>query len=150
MKATEELVEMLRALVQGSRVKVNGSEYLVVDIQTHPEPGFELKHENEAKEEGLEIYLAEAGKEIEDPPIFSADYKLTCVDFDVAYELVDTRDGIEDLSKEYSHDHLIVHDFENGKTMVYGSTYSKKDISEVKISLVDLDDEPVELKTIEF
>lgn len=150
MEITEELVEKLRALNQGNTLNVNGKEYQVVDVQVLPEPRFELKEEKETKDEGIEIYLAESGKEIEEPPLFSADLRLALTDYTVLYELVDSRGGIHDFSKEYSHDHLIVHDYENGKTLVYKSDYTKKDISKVRLKLLDLDDESIALESIGF
>ena len=150
MEFTEETVKRLRGLGQGSTLKVNGQEYLVVDVQVLPEPRFELKEKKETKEEGVEIYLAEAGKEIEDPPIFSADYRLTMVDQDVEYELVLEKDGIQDLSKEFPGDHLIVHDYENERTSVYNSSYTPKKLQDIKIALMNLDDEAVELESLEF
>jgi hypothetical protein len=150
MEVNEEMVGKIRSLGLGGALKVNGREYVVVDIQALPEPGFELKAEKESREEGIGIYLAEAGKEIEEPPILSADFRLACVDYNVTYDLVERREGIVELSKEYTNEYLIVHDFENGNTRVYGSRYSKKDISGIKIRLLDLDDEAVELKSLEF
>jgi hypothetical protein len=150
MELTEDIIVKLRELNQGNSLKVNGKEYQVVDIQTYPEPRFELKGEKETKEEGLEIYLADSGKEIEDPPFFSADLRLIIVDYMVDYGLLESRDGILDLSKEYSHDHLIVHDYDNERTGVYGSTYSKKDITDVKIKLLDLDEDVIKIESLEF
>ena len=150
MEITQNLIDKIRSLNQGNSLKVNGREYQVVDVQILPEAKFELKEDNETKDEGIEVYLAEAGKENEDPPIFSADCRLALVDYTVEYELVDEREGIHDLSKEYSHEHLIVHDYENEKTSVYKSDYTKKDISDVKIRLLDLEDEEIPVETIEF
>lgn len=150
MEITQELIDKIRSLNQGNTLRINGTDYQVVDVQVLPEPRFELKQEKETKDEGIEIYLAGAEKEIEDPPLFSADYRLTMVDYTVEYELVEEREGIHELSKEYSHDHLIVHDYENGKTSVYKSEYVKKDIGAVKIRLLDLDENVIKLESMEF
>ncbi len=150
MNVTEKMVQKLRALNQGNSVKVNGKEYQVADTQILPEPKFELKEEKETKEEGIEIYLAEMGKELDDSPIFSADYRLACVDYNVEYNLVETKKGILDFASEYGHDHMIVHDYDNVLTRVYKSTYTKKDIKEVKIKLLDLDNVVIPLESIEF
>lgn len=150
MDATEKIVEKLRALNQGNTIKVNGKEYQVADVQILPEPKFELKKEKETKEEGIEIYLAEAGKELDESPIFSADFRLSCIDYDVEYNLVKAKEGILDFLSEYGHDHFIVHDYDNVKTSVYRSTYTKKDISKVKIQLLDLDNTNIPLESIEF
>lgn len=150
MQATADLIKKLRGLRQGSALKVNGTTYIAVDIQVLPEAEFELKEDKETKEEGLEIYLAQEGKEIGDPPFLSADFKLTFMDFMVEYNAVEKLDGIHDMKMKYDHNHMISHDFEHGKTVVYSSSYTAKRPEDVEIKLLDIEQEEIPLESLEF